>query len=169
LIHQRGEINKTTTLWASGGSSAFDKKKWIELGGFDESFNPFYWEDIDLSYRAQKNGWMVWFEKESVVHHRHEEGVIRNQYSAENIQEIAYKNQIIFMWKNITDLSLQISHLFWLPYHLLKAFFNFDFSFIKAFVDALLCMVVIIRNRMRNQKSFVSDQEIVDKYKLEFK
>src|SRR3989339_8177 len=36
--------------WAEGGSAMFDAKKMMQLGGFDELFSPFYWEDIDLSY-----------------------------------------------------------------------------------------------------------------------
>src|SRR3989344_3476994 len=39
-----------TNFWAEGGSSIFNKKLFIELGLLDELYNPFYWEDIDLSY-----------------------------------------------------------------------------------------------------------------------
>ena len=56
FMHSRGDTHKNNTLWASGGSSAFDRKKWLELGGISEIYNPFYWEDIDLSYRALKKG-----------------------------------------------------------------------------------------------------------------
>ena len=54
LVHQRGEVNKKNTLWASGGSSAFRKSIWEMLGGIDILYNPCYWEDIDISYRALK-------------------------------------------------------------------------------------------------------------------
>ena len=36
LIHSRGEVNKTNTLWVSGGSGAFRKSIWEKLDGFDE-------------------------------------------------------------------------------------------------------------------------------------
>lgn len=47
------------SAWTSGGSGAFRKKIWEKLGGFDEMYSPFYWEDIDLSYRAWKRGYKV--------------------------------------------------------------------------------------------------------------
>ena len=53
LVHEKGEIEKSDTLWVSGGSGAFRKSIWDKLGGLNELYNPFYWEDIDLSYRAQ--------------------------------------------------------------------------------------------------------------------
>ena len=56
LVHRRGEVNKKNTLWVSGGSGAFRKTIWETLGGLNELYNPFYWEDIDLSYRALKSG-----------------------------------------------------------------------------------------------------------------
>ncbi len=54
LMHARGEVNKNNTLWVSGGSGAFRKSIWEKLGGFNDLYNPFYWEDIDLSYRGVK-------------------------------------------------------------------------------------------------------------------
>ncbi|MCX6724479.1 MAG: glycosyltransferase, partial [Candidatus Shapirobacteria bacterium] len=47
INHCLGEKTKTAHLsfWASGGSGAFRKSIWLELGGMDEIFAPFYWED----------------------------------------------------------------------------------------------------------------------------
>src|SRR3989338_6473039 len=33
LMHERGEIDKNTTLWVSGGAGMFRRKIWEELGG----------------------------------------------------------------------------------------------------------------------------------------
>jgi GT2 family glycosyltransferase len=37
------------TMWTSGGSMLVNRSKFIELGGFDHVFKPFYREDVDLS------------------------------------------------------------------------------------------------------------------------
>ncbi|PJE58197.1 MAG: glycosyltransferase family 2 protein, partial [Candidatus Portnoybacteria bacterium CG10_big_fil_rev_8_21_14_0_10_36_7] len=42
------------------------------LNGFDELYSPFYWEDIDLSYRAWKTGYTVLFDPQVLVEHHHE-------------------------------------------------------------------------------------------------
>ena len=85
LIHSRGEVDKNTTLWVSGGSGAFKKSIWEKLGGFDELYSPFYWEDIDLSYRAIKSGYKILFEPKSVVIHEHQKGAIKRKYSPSHI------------------------------------------------------------------------------------
>ncbi|MGH9648754.1 MAG: glycosyltransferase family 2 protein, partial [Bryobacteraceae bacterium] len=58
-------------FYGGGGSCAFDRKKFLELGGFDELLNPFYLEDTDLGYLAWKRAWKVLYQPASVVYHEH--------------------------------------------------------------------------------------------------
>lgn len=134
-LHSPGEVDRSDTAWVSCGSGAFRKKIWEELGGLDPIYNPFYWEDIDLSYRAQKAGYKTLFETKSIVVHKHEEGAIRNKYSPEEIKTISYRNQFLFAWKNMDSVKLWLTHFFWLPYHLIT---NHEISFYKGFVRALI-------------------------------
>ncbi|MBI2420762.1 MAG: glycosyltransferase [Candidatus Levybacteria bacterium] len=162
LVHSRGEIGKANTLWVSGGSGAFRKSIWEKLGGFDSLYNPFYYEDIDLSYRAQKSGYKVLFESESPVIHEHEKGAIKSTYSRSQIRAIAYRNQFIFVWKNATDLDLQILHIFWLPYHFMKALINNDWMFFRGFINAFLLLPKIIASSFKSRKLFIKkDSEII--------
>jgi len=154
LMHERGEINKTDTLWASGGSSAFRKQIWEQLGGMDELFDPFYWEDIDLSYRALKSGYAIVFEPKSVVVHTHEVGSIARSYSPTQVTAISYRNQILFVWKNITDHDFYINHLLWLPYHLLRSLFSNDLLFARGFIAALTKLPKIAKQRRKTKKLF---------------
>jgi len=135
-IHRRGEIDKTDTAWVAGGSGAFRKSIWEKLGGFAEIYNPFYWEDIDLSYRAKKAGYKILFEPESVIVHEHEKGIIKRQFSTWKIKSLSYRNQFLFVWKNANPAQL-ISHFLWLPYHLLKSFFRADICFFIGFLWAI--------------------------------
>ena len=59
------------TFYSGGGSTAFDRIKVLELGGFDEILAPFYMEDVDLSYMAWKRGWVNLYAPRSIVHHEH--------------------------------------------------------------------------------------------------
>lgn len=162
LIHSRGEVGKTDTLWVNGGSGAFRKNIWEKLGGFNELYNPFYWEDIDLSYRAFKSGYKIIFEPKSIVVHEHEKGAIKNKYSSNQIKTIAYRNQFIFVWKNTTDFELQLLHLFWLPYHIIKAILRKDIEFIKGFFNAFILLPKIIKSSFEEQGLFVkSDGAII--------
>lgn len=162
LIHSEGEIDKKNTLWASGGSSAFRKDLWERLGGLCEIYNPFYWEDIDLSYRALKAGYNIVFEKDSITRHEHEEGVIRTEYTSYQIKKTAYRNQFFFVWINITDKKLLINHFLWLPLHILFSFIDRDIAFFSGFFSALLQIPKAIIYRKKTQQYVVkSDKDIV--------
>lgn len=134
------------TLWVSAGSGIFDKKKLLDLGGFDEIFAPFYWEDIDLSFRAWQIGYRCIFERKSEVDHFHKEGAIRKSKSKFLIKTVSYKNQFLFVWKNISDPLYLTGHILWLPYHLAKAAATFDFGFFVGFAWALWQIPFLIFN-----------------------
>lgn len=162
LLHKKGDPKKNYTFWASGGSSAFNRQIWYKLGGLDEIYNPFYWEDIDLSYRAQKSGYKIIFENRSRVDHYHDEGAIRTQNKKKSINRISIRNQFIFVWLNITDNDLLINHLFWLPFHLLTAIKNRDSNFILAFIDSLYKIPQILLHKKKYSKHFkLSDKEVI--------
>jgi GT2 family glycosyltransferase len=155
LIHKKGEVNKENTLWVSGGSGAFNKETWERLGGLNELYNPFYWEDIDISYRALKSGFNVIFEPESLVVHEHEQGAIKSKYSASEVKKIAYRNQFIFTWLNLTDSSLLIKHLLFIPYHFIKTIFKLDFLFLSGFFRSFILLPKILKCRSQNKSLFV--------------
>ena len=56
-------------LFATGGHSAYDMEKFLQLGGFDDLYAPFYWEDIDICVRAWARSWKVLVEPKSRVRH----------------------------------------------------------------------------------------------------
>ena len=163
LVHKRGEVDKNNTLWVSGGSGSFRKSIWDKLGGFNELYSPFYWEDIDLSYRARKSGYKILFEPKSMVIHEHAKGAVKKYYSDFKIKTIAYRNQFIFVWENATDYSLQFLHFFWLPYHFVKALLRTDWAFFIGFLKAFALLPKIIKSSLNYQKTFVKkDKEVIE-------
>jgi O-antigen biosynthesis protein len=98
-------------LYGGGGSCAIDREKFLELGGFDEVFAPFYLEDTDLGYMAWKRGWKVFYEPRSIVYHEHR-GTIGKHFKREQIEAVLKKNFILFCWKNIHQWNLLWAHFF---------------------------------------------------------
>ncbi len=98
-------------FYGGGGSCAFDRRKFLELGGFDELLKPFYLEDTDLGFMAWKRGWKVLYQPASVVYHEHR-GTIGKRFSDEYIQSVLKKNFLLFTWKNIHDWRRLTAH-FW--------------------------------------------------------
>ncbi|MBI4973526.1 glycosyltransferase family 2 protein [Candidatus Roizmanbacteria bacterium] len=153
------DIKSGINGWAEGGSCMMNKKIYKEIGGFDSIFAPFYWEDIDLSYRAWKAGYEVLFNPEIIVQHHHE-STIGKYFSKDTIRSIAYRNQFIFIWKNIEDSALLFFHivrlLFLLPIMIFK-----DKTYIKGFCGALLLLPKIIAKRKHSK---ISDKEILNMF-----
>lgn len=89
-------------FYAGGGSAAFDRAKFLELGGFDASLAPFYLEDTDLGYGAWKRGWTVFYQPASIVYHEHR-GTIGRKFSPAYIESVLKKNYLLFAWKNIAE------------------------------------------------------------------
>ena len=84
------------TLFASAGFAAVDRRKFVELGGFNPLFRPAYCEDFDLCFRAWRRGWRCVFEPASVVYHR-ENGSWGNARSTRLIE----RSRMLFQWSTL--------------------------------------------------------------------
>jgi GT2 family glycosyltransferase len=55
--------------YCSGGSLLIRKDVWEQLSGFDQSYYPAYFEDVDFCLRAAEVGWETWYQPLAVVRH----------------------------------------------------------------------------------------------------
>ncbi len=97
-------------LYAGGGSSAVQRDRFFELGGFDRIFRPFYFEDLDVSYRAQKRGWQVIYEPRSSMIHAHRQTNSPENFPGGYVDLMFGKNSLLFTWKVLTDADLFRQH-----------------------------------------------------------
>ena len=159
--HCSGDRTKSThySAWASGGSGAFRKPLWEDLGGLNEIFRPFYWEDVDLGYRAWKQGYEILWEPSSIVHHQHE-AVIGSHFSKNYINMISERNRLLFIWKNITDDDLMREHIINLGRKLVSQP-KFCYPFLKA-----LTKIGQVSKSHKNDRVFnkLTDEEIFQKF-----
>jgi len=154
LVHhaQAPDLDAGSTFWTFAAAAAYRKSMWDKLGGLDTLFRPAYWEDIDLSYRAQKQGWRVAFDPTRRVVHTAESTM--KPIFGQKMTRLAYKNQLLFVWKNITSIKLLMTHLLWLPYHIV-----FDPS---GFFLALLQLPEAVRGRYKQLPSITADEVILN-------
>ncbi len=149
------------TLWVSGGSGLFRKDIWNELGGLDEMFDPFYEEDVDLGYRATKRGYINLWEPKAKVNHYKETGVIEENFSRSRIAEIAQRNQLLFIWKNITSKKLFSEHKKALVKMLLK---NPKYWFV--FLSALSKKSEVAKKRkIEEAQAKLTDEQVLSIFK----
>ena len=92
-----GQYNQTEYVFGgSGGSSAYRSKMLEQIGLFDEDFFAYY-EDADLSFRAQLAGWKVYYQSSAVVYHHINatSGRVRGMHAyhmAKNMPWVIWKN-----------------------------------------------------------------------------
>lgn len=106
--------SQTEIFGASGGASLFRVKMLEEIGLFDEDFFAYY-EDVDLSFRAQLAGWKVAYVPTSVAYH--EIGATSSKIKGfttyqtmKNLQLLHYKNvPRPYFWKVGWRLTLASS------------------------------------------------------------
>ena len=97
-------------IYAGGGSSAWRRGRFLELGGFDRMFCPFYFEDLDVSYRAQKRGWKLLFAPRSRMEHKHQQTNSPANFPPGYVELMFAKNNLLFMWKVLTDRDFLRAH-----------------------------------------------------------
>jgi GT2 family glycosyltransferase len=136
FFHQKADdLTFGDNDWAEGGACLVDKQKFQQLGGFDPIYSPFYWEDIDLSYRAKKAGYKIFFDPNITVDHHHE-STIGKYFSKDYVKTIAFRNQFLFIWKNIHGEKI-VSHFLFLPFNLVYYIFKGEIAFVKGFFAAI--------------------------------
>lgn len=166
FFHQKAlNLKEGINGWAEGGAAIFDKKKFFALSGFDSLYKPFYWEDIDLSYRAWKMGWKIIFlPRIKLVHHH---GTTINKYFNQwKIKSINYRNQIIFILKNITDKKLIREFIIYFPYWLGYFLIKREWSYFIGLIWAICRIKKIWEKRNMIKKYFkLTDREVLNLFK----
>lgn len=145
------------TLWASGGSGVYRKSIWDELGGLDTLFDPFYEEDLDLGYRATKRGYINLWEPKSIVDHYKEKGVIAQNFKKDRVNKIAQRNQLIFIWKNITSPELFRDH----QKALLKRLVKHPKYWQIFLMAAIKLLKVIEKRKIEMEEAKLTDEEVL--------
>ena len=160
-VYMSKENEPSYAFGASGGHALFDRKKFLQLGGFDEIYSPFYYEDADLSYRAWKRGYRVYYEPNSIVYHEHQ-ATIGKSFSKRYIAFIFNRNRFIFLWKNLTDSKLIFQHCLFIPVYLLYRSFKNPFIFLS-FLAALVKLPSVFIAR-KKEKAFIryGDREVLE-------
>ena len=160
-INLKDRKGRYISLTALGGGAAFDRKKFLSLGGFDKLYYPIYYEDTDLCYQAWKRGWKIIYEPGTTVHHWCSK-TITAQHGRKRASLIKKKNYYLFIWKNITDRPLILQHLLFLPSFLLNKLVSGRVMWVKAFFLALKQLKgSLVQRRKVKKESILSDREVL--------
>lgn len=157
-VNAEPKINRAAPqMFAIGCAVCFRKKEFLGMGGFDEIYRPYCWEDIDISYQALKRGKRILYEPKSLAFHKIH-GTI-----GDFKRRIEIKNELLFTWKNITDPDLVLKHLLFSPFH----FINKQEKVADLFTGYIMALMqfpkVFLRRISSRRYWLVGDKEIFAK------
>ncbi len=161
IFREKGGLS----LYVSGAVFVCDKTKFIEVGGFDELYRPFYWEETDLCYNAWKRGLICICDFQVEVYHENS-ATIKTVAMPFRRDVIFTKNHFLFQWKNITDKRFWVCHLFLTVWRLLWALLFpkwLNRCYLLGFLLALKQLPELIKKKRRdsNHSRVLSDREIL--------
>ena len=166
------EINQLyPCYYGGGGSCAFDRRKFLALGGFDHVFRPFYLEDTDLGHMAWKRGWKVLYQPASKVWHEHR-GTIGKHFDDGYIQSIVKKNFLLYIWKNIHSWRMLWSHFTYLGLDVIVTLLfghSPERATFRGLLRALAQLPGALKARLRARaEATINDQEALKRHQASY-
>ena len=123
-------------LTASAGPVlAVDRRKFLELGGYDPLYFPGRIEDLDLGFRGWMAGYRGVYVPDSIAYHRGF-GSFGPAFGIEGNDRLALRNTLLFSWKNLGGRRLA-SHVGWLAARAIIASGTGRRTFLLALREAL--------------------------------
>lgn len=130
--------------YCNGGCSLFSRAKLLEIGGFCELFDPFYYEDAELGLQAGRRGWKLKFAAESVVYHHHGTTTKRKPWM---FRLVPVRNYFLLHWLVIDSRRLWREHICYVARRLFWWTLQGRIRYAAGFILALLKLPALIRER----------------------
>lgn len=130
------QMQPLITLYATGGSSLFDREKFLALGGFEEMLAPYGWEDVELSLRAWKQGFEVRYEPRSAIWHQFS-STIGSRVSRRQASAVYDRNRLLTHWLHLDTRAQEVAHALGIGVKLLGGALLGRMEYWDAFAQAL--------------------------------
>lgn len=82
-------------LFVQAGAALYDLRRFRALGGLSTIYEPGYWEDYDLSWRAARRGWTQYYEPAAFALHVGG-GSMTRRYGEEGVRDMKARNHLLF-------------------------------------------------------------------------
>ncbi|MGD0312069.1 MAG: glycosyltransferase family 2 protein [Acidimicrobiales bacterium] len=152
----------TDCFFAVGGQSFYRRDVLTAMGSIDELLWPMYHEDIELSYRAWKNGYRIVYAPGSVCHHMGGRTSTR-VFTTTQLRSFVRQNELLMVWKDVTDAAMLLEHVLWLVPRFAAALLRWDTGTLTGYGSAFRRLPRAVRSRRGAQAQFRrSDRAVLD-------
>ncbi len=145
---------------AIGAFSAYDRARFLQLGGFDPLTAMV--EDVELSYRGWKRGWIVMYEPRSIAFHDASQ-TMDQRYRRHALDKISRRSRILMHWMLLHDRRMFTMHQLSIAVRLLTCWLVLDWRFYWAIGTGLANLPAILRKRQETRRTMSrSDRELLE-------
>ncbi len=145
---------------AIGAFSAYDRQKFLELGGFDSLTAMI--EDVELSYRAWKRGWILTYEPRSIAYHDASRTMDR-RYRRRSLDKISRRSRLLMHWMLLHDPGMFRMHQLHVAVRILTGWLVLDWRFYWAIGTGLANLRLILRKRRVTRETMRrTDRELLE-------
>ncbi len=144
---------------AIGAFSAFDRDRFLELGGFDPL--AIMVEDVEISYRGWKRGWFVKYEPRSIAYHDASQTMDR-RYRRRTLDKLSCRSRILMHWMLLHDPVMFSQHVGALALRFLVSWAILDWRFYWAILTGIQHLRAIRKKRRLTRETMKrSDRELL--------
>lgn len=141
---------------ASGGASLYRVNMLQQIGLFDEDFFAYY-EDVDISFRAQLAGWKVYYEPAALAHH--DTGSTSSKIKGFTTYQ-SLKNLPFLLWKNVPGSLLPTVLPRFTLIYLAFVFRALGRGQISAILKALLVTTILFPKKLWQRHTIKSHRKV---------
>ena len=91
------------TFFLSGANALMNREKFLLIGGFNELFNPYYREDVDLTLTAWQFGYTCYYENNAVCYHTNSATIVKEP--DKKVKIIGIRNKIILHYLHLENFE----------------------------------------------------------------
>jgi GT2 family glycosyltransferase len=155
----------TPTAYLSGANALVNAKKMkeiggFEIGGFDEIFSPFYYEDFELGLRAWRLGWKCYYHHNTYCIHDHS-STTKNYKTANWVKSIFFRNRLMMQ-------AIHLDYPYLLLWYVQIIVFDFLFLWIVGKSHFYKGFFMFLRNRKSVANSRRIFKGLMDEKKVTF-
>ena len=134
-------------LYVSAGFGAFDREKFLDIGGLNKLYEPFYWEDVDMCFNAWRRGWQSIYDPAAKVKH-FSHSTIGKLYDSQYVNKIFYRNFFYFTWKNFT--KPEVINRYFKEYYRILSVYPQNYEIINPLLEALKEFESVLKSRLND-------------------
>ncbi len=145
---------------AIGAFSLFHRRRFLEIGGFDPLTAMV--EDVEISYRGWKRGWLIKYDPRAVAYHDASQ-TMDQRYRRRALDKISRRSRMLMHWMLLHDRGMFGRHLLAVAGRFLACWLYLDWRFYWAIFTGLGNLPVILRKRRETRRTMErTDRELLD-------